>query len=465
MLQEQPLRLLLAFLERPGRVVTRVDLYDALWQRESHVDREAGLNTAIRKLRCALRQASGAGHDPLETIPRLGYRLDVEVSGPSTPGSLSIGRQSEATCIPPSSKSFLAIGLTLISALAVLGLTQLVKGSYAAPEPMPESPRLRARYIEARSLIATLNGDLARARDLLRTLVEEAPDFAPAHAYLAEASARLAIHRPTAGNLVSARQSVQRALELDPESAVSRRVQAMIALHFDRDLGTAGERIAQALALDPGDPVSHLANAAYRSALGQHERAIAAIERAIDLDPESMPVRSDAGYILLRAGRTLAAASACEMVLRLQPTSSFARECLLNARLANGDAEAARPHAVVLLEQAGAPPSVIDAAASEVDPARTFIGWKLEQLLAEGHRQAVRIATYQLALDNPAEALRWLALAARQRAPLLVFVPQDPRFLELREDPHFRSILEHAGLGSLIGTPALTATRAAQSGS
>src|SRR5688572_1698625 len=53
-LQDQPFRLLLALLERPGDVVGREELCRHLWPRGTFVDFEHGLNAVVRRLRLAL---------------------------------------------------------------------------------------------------------------------------------------------------------------------------------------------------------------------------------------------------------------------------------------------------------------------------------------------------------------------------------------------------------------------------
>lgn len=72
-LQDQPLQILQALLASPGRVVTREELVSRLWPR-GIVDFETGLNTAMRRLRSALREDADAPRY-IETLPRRGYRF------------------------------------------------------------------------------------------------------------------------------------------------------------------------------------------------------------------------------------------------------------------------------------------------------------------------------------------------------------------------------------------------------
>jgi Tol biopolymer transport system component/DNA-binding winged helix-turn-helix (wHTH) protein len=83
-LQEKPLRVLVLLAERQGQLVTREELRNRLWQEETFVDFEAGLNTAVSKLRDALSDRADKPRF-IETIPRRGYRFltPVEIVGSS----------------------------------------------------------------------------------------------------------------------------------------------------------------------------------------------------------------------------------------------------------------------------------------------------------------------------------------------------------------------------------------------
>lgn len=78
-IQEQPFRLLLLLLERPGEVVTREELRQRLWPEGTYVDFDGSLNVILKRLRAAIDD------DPenprfIETIPRRGYRFVAPVS-------------------------------------------------------------------------------------------------------------------------------------------------------------------------------------------------------------------------------------------------------------------------------------------------------------------------------------------------------------------------------------------------
>ena len=78
-LENHPFLLLVALLERAGAVVSREELRQTIWRDGTHVGFEAGLNTAVRKLRHALGDSA---ETPvfIETLPRRGYRFIAPVT-------------------------------------------------------------------------------------------------------------------------------------------------------------------------------------------------------------------------------------------------------------------------------------------------------------------------------------------------------------------------------------------------
>ncbi|HLK64815.1 MAG TPA: protein kinase [Bryobacteraceae bacterium] len=73
-LQEQPFRILVMLLEKPGEVVLREDIRRKLWPNGTIVEVGHGINAAVLRLREALGDSAG---DPrfVETLARRGYRF------------------------------------------------------------------------------------------------------------------------------------------------------------------------------------------------------------------------------------------------------------------------------------------------------------------------------------------------------------------------------------------------------
>lgn len=77
-LQGKPAQMLVALVERPGRIVTREELRQRLWPDDTFVDFESSLNTAAKRLRDALGDSSDQPRY-VETHHRTGYRFVAAV--------------------------------------------------------------------------------------------------------------------------------------------------------------------------------------------------------------------------------------------------------------------------------------------------------------------------------------------------------------------------------------------------
>lgn len=77
-LHAQPLQVLLLLLERPGELLTRVEIARELWPDGTFVDFEHGLNSAVNRIREALGDTV-ANPRFVETLARRGYRFIAPV--------------------------------------------------------------------------------------------------------------------------------------------------------------------------------------------------------------------------------------------------------------------------------------------------------------------------------------------------------------------------------------------------
>jgi DNA-binding winged helix-turn-helix (wHTH) protein/tetratricopeptide (TPR) repeat protein len=86
--QEQPLQILALLLEHPGQLVTREEIRQKLWSRDTFVEFDDALNTAVRKLRTALNDSADNPRF-LETVPRRGYRFIAPVAWTQEPQAVA----------------------------------------------------------------------------------------------------------------------------------------------------------------------------------------------------------------------------------------------------------------------------------------------------------------------------------------------------------------------------------------
>src|SRR5690348_688826 len=84
-LQDQPFRVLILLLEKPGEIVSRDVLRQKLWPEGTYVDFDGSLNVILKKLRAAIDDDSDNPRF-IETVPRRGYRFiaPVDAAEPET---------------------------------------------------------------------------------------------------------------------------------------------------------------------------------------------------------------------------------------------------------------------------------------------------------------------------------------------------------------------------------------------
>jgi TolB-like protein/DNA-binding winged helix-turn-helix (wHTH) protein/Flp pilus assembly protein TadD len=142
-LERQPMDLLILLVGRRGQLVSRSEIVDALWGKDVFVDVENGVNTAIRKLRQALRDSPEAPTF-IETVPGKGYRFiaTVEVLPDVVPSPLP------PTAAPPS----VIVG---VQTLAARPETAATGASVAVPEAVV-GERAAGRRASARLVLGAL---------------------------------------------------------------------------------------------------------------------------------------------------------------------------------------------------------------------------------------------------------------------------------------------------------------------
>ena len=94
-LPEQPFQILTVLLEKPGELVTREELRNRLWQSDTFVDFDHGVNNAVMRLREVLGDSSDSPRF-IETVPRRGYRFIAHVDESPWSASSSTPQQSES---------------------------------------------------------------------------------------------------------------------------------------------------------------------------------------------------------------------------------------------------------------------------------------------------------------------------------------------------------------------------------
>jgi TolB-like protein/DNA-binding winged helix-turn-helix (wHTH) protein len=99
-LEKIPMELLILLVTSNGNLVTRQEIIDRLWGKDVFVDTEHGINTAIRKIRQALRD------DPqrpryVQTVTGKGYRFIAESTNGNTAPTETLAATQPAVISPP----------------------------------------------------------------------------------------------------------------------------------------------------------------------------------------------------------------------------------------------------------------------------------------------------------------------------------------------------------------------------
>lgn len=453
-LQHQPTQLLELLLRRAGEVVTREEIRAEIWGSETYVDSEQGINYCVRQVRQTLDDEAAAPRF-VETVPRRGYRFlaPVEERGgdeAEAGGATAAGRRGRPT------RRRQAVAVAAGAALLLAGAATLRHLLPRAEVETPARPHLvvpeeaHSRFLEARYLVerapeGDMVGDSSRAIELLQAVVEEVPEHAEAHAALADAWL-LRLDRPRPEALERAEEAARRALELDPSLTQARTVLAM-ALFFHRlDWTGARDHLARALETDPGYPAAVFLRAAYLSAVGRHDEAIAAARRTALLEPGQLPGISIAWFYFF-ARRYDRAVEEAERILELQPLDEPSHRALLFAHLARGDEEAAdrevhrfyRRRLEVPADQPLEFPGVRELY-------RTW--WEGRHRDAPGWVSPTHLASLGAVAEAADGALALLREACEERSASwdLPFIAVDPRWDGLRSDPRFDEVVDCVGV-------------------
>jgi tetratricopeptide (TPR) repeat protein len=213
----------------------------------------------------------------------------------------------------------------------------------------------------------------------------------------------------------------------------------------------AQREFSQALDLNPDCAMVHDYYAEYLTAIGQHDRALAAIKQAQELEPLALIVNCDVGWNLLRARRHPDAIRQLENTVAMDPSFALARWSLGCAYEAQGlyqEALAQFEQSFKLFDDG--PPMLASqghayAAHGDIRRAQQVID-ELIEISAERYVSPFDVALVYAGLDNKDQAFLWLEKACEDRPWHLAFLKVEPRVDPLRSDPRFKTLLHRLGL-------------------
>lgn len=311
--------LLLFLVENRGRTLAKDELMERVWA-GTFVE-ENNLSRNISMLRKVLGDDL---HDSrfIKTIPKRGYRFEPEVREfleeeeetvveKRTRYSFAL-RGKSATARPRFFRHALAMaGLVVLSVAAFLWIVGKVQRNEAT-QTFIETPNAEALslYQRGRELWRNRSASgLHEATLLLEQAVEHDPNFALVHAALADSYAF------DTGNWKRTAETATRAMALDPTLGEPHASIGFVKLFWEWKPAEAEAHFRKSLALSPGYPTAHQWYAVFLTIDGQFNESLAEIDRAIELDPNSLAAQADRCQVLYFLQRYDDAAAQCEKAL------------------------------------------------------------------------------------------------------------------------------------------------------
>jgi TolB-like protein/DNA-binding winged helix-turn-helix (wHTH) protein/Tfp pilus assembly protein PilF len=318
----------------------------------------------------------------------------------------------------------------------------------------PVEPRAHEAFLRGRAWRArwTTEG-IRKAADYFREAIAIDPRYAEAHAALADAywlmgSAGFEV-RPAGETGPLAKAAAARALELDPSLPSARVVEAMVMLDHDWSFAEGEARIKRVIEQNPSYGEAMLDYSGFLASMGRAEEAVAAAQRALELDPLSTTAGQTLGWRFLYAGRCPRALPEFAKTLELDPVAYVARVGLGLCQWRAG-----APEAVAELERAARdadesawPLAVLGharAARGEVAAARSILA-RLEDAGRRGYVSPIYRAFVLAGLGDKDQAFLSLDASYAERSPWMLFLPVEPELQNLRSDPRFDHLLRRMG--------------------
>jgi non-specific serine/threonine protein kinase len=286
-----------------------------------------------------------------------------------------------------------------------------------------------------------------------RSAIELDPTYAPAHAALADCYNQMGTLMVAVGSPKEyrplARAAAIRALQIDPESPEALAALAY-AQHYDWEWDNAERGFRRAIELNPSYVFARVWYANFLMSRRRMDEAIAQISLARELDPFSLIVNSNVGWVLHVAGRREDALAVLRQTLAMDSTYEQARWRLNSVLFATRQYEEAYRNAkyLVAISDSSAPMlgMLVEAAMyagrrAEAESLRTI-------LVERAAREYVPPATMSFVhgfFGDVDEELYWITKAFDERSNHIVYRTfsggkweRDPRFIALLTQYGFR---------------------------
>jgi tetratricopeptide (TPR) repeat protein len=280
------------------------------------------------------------------------------------------------------------------------------------------------------------------------------PGFALAYAGMADAYGVLSwfeygVQSPVE-TYPKALEAARRAIEIDPELGEAYASLAFATLVYERDHASVEENFKRALELNPTYPTAHQWYAEFLTSMGDTARGVEVMKHAHSLDPLSLIITRDVGWMLYFARRFDEAQEYFFKSLELDPNFMRGHLILGQNYIQKGMYEEAIGQFRMVSDLSpGSLSSIMigycHAKAGRLKEAVTH----LDEVLARSATEYVPPGGIALLYDvtgNRDKAFEWLNKALEEHSGVFLFIRVDPLFDSLRPDPRFDELLRNAGM-------------------
>lgn len=349
--------------------------------------------------------------------------------------------------------SLLGLQRELSSAIAEqvrLRLSPEVSAAMASRQTL--NPEAYDLYLQGRYQWSQLSpAGSRRAVEFYEEAIARDPGYALAWAGIAQALSTAPITGDADPTFVRARarDAVQRAVRFGPELTEAQYALGHFHLIMDWDWPAAEIALRKAVAIDPNNALAYLFLGHLRSQAGDQVEALDLVRRARELDPLFSHTFALSSQVAFQARDYPSALEFARQAVAINP-EGWVGYVQLGQTLAelgdNANAIAAFDKAVVLSggnSKAVAFRAYVLAKSGRKNEARTVIA-ELQTKAQERFVPPYAIATIYAGLSERQPALDWLERALAVRDVHLFFLPVDPRWDALRDDPRFQAVIEQS---------------------
>ncbi|MES2393538.1 MAG: winged helix-turn-helix domain-containing protein [Acidobacteriota bacterium] len=289
---------------------------------------------------------------------------------------------------------------------------------------------------------------LRKAADYFRQSIQADPNYAPAYAGLADSYALLASFSVEPGRTANAdaRSAALSAIQLDPTLAEPHASLGMIEFFTDWNLPGAEVEFERALRLNPNYATGHHWYALDLAAMGRFPQSLYEIHQAQKLDPLSLIIGTNVGWVEYLSRDYVGARRDLEKVLELDPNFTRARTRLGMVELATGDYKAAVGDLKQALALSGDSDPWVEGLLGDAE-ARAGDKVGAEKVLAELKARSVTAyvppisrALVLIGLGRRSEAMVALAASVEDHSTSMVYARVDPTLDDVRKEAGFGAL-------------------------